>query len=69
LPKFRASLHWLSGQPPNLQEARLALGRIVKGGKRARDVVDRIRSLIHKAPPRRDGIEINEAIREVRFVR
>jgi C4-dicarboxylate-specific signal transduction histidine kinase len=61
----KAALNWLSGQPPNLQEARLSLDRIVKDGKRAGDVVGRIRSLIHKAPPRRGSIEINEAIREV----
>jgi phosphoglycerate-specific signal transduction histidine kinase len=40
----QAALRWLSGQPPNLQEVRLALDRIVKDGKRARDVVGRIRS-------------------------
>ena len=46
-------------------EVRQALGRIVKDGNRAGDVIGRIRALIKKAPPRKDRLEINEAIREV----
>jgi PAS domain S-box-containing protein len=60
-----AALRWLGGEPPNLQEARAALGRIVETSRRAGDVVDRIQTLIKKAPPRKDRLEINEAIREV----
>ena len=32
---------------------------------RAGDIIDRIRDLIKKAPPRKGGLDINEAIREV----
>ena len=32
---------------------------------RAGDIIGRIRDLIKKAPPRKDGVDINEAIREV----
>jgi len=60
-----AALRWLGGEPPNLQEARAALGRIVETSHRAGDVVDRIQTLIKKAPPRKDRLDINEAIREV----
>ena len=60
-----AALRWLGAQPPNLEEARQALGRIVETSHRAGDVVDRIRALIKKAPPRKDRLDINEAIREV----
>jgi PAS domain S-box-containing protein len=59
------ALRWLGAQPPNLEEARQALGRIVEANHRAGDVVDRIRALINKAPPRKDRLDINEAIREV----
>jgi PAS domain S-box-containing protein len=59
------ALRWLGAQPPNLEEARQALGRIVETSHRAGDVVDRIRALVNKAPPRKDGLDINEAIREV----
>ena len=60
-----AALRWLGAQPPNLEEARQALGRIVETSHRAGDVVDQIRALIKKAPPRKDRLDINEAIREV----
>jgi C4-dicarboxylate-specific signal transduction histidine kinase len=60
-----AALRWLGAQPPDLEEVRQALGRIVKDGNRAGDVIGRIRDLIKKAPPRKDGLEINDAIREV----
>jgi C4-dicarboxylate-specific signal transduction histidine kinase len=60
-----AALRWLGTQPPNLEEVRQALGCIVKDGNRAGDVIGRIRALIKKAPPRKDGLEINEAILEV----
>jgi C4-dicarboxylate-specific signal transduction histidine kinase len=61
----QAALRWLGTLPPDLEEARQALGRVVKEGHRASEVVGRIRTLIKKAPPRKDDLEINEAIREV----
>ena len=60
-----AALRWLGAQPPNLEEARQALGRIIETSHRAGDVVGRIRALVNKAPPRKDRLDINEAIREV----
>jgi C4-dicarboxylate-specific signal transduction histidine kinase len=61
----QAALNWLNAQPPNLEEARQALGRTVEAGNRATDVIERIRALIKKAPPRKDALEINGAILEV----
>jgi C4-dicarboxylate-specific signal transduction histidine kinase len=61
----QAALRWLGTLPPDLEEARQALGRVVKEGHRASEVVGRIRTLIKKAPPRKDDLEINEAILEV----
>jgi C4-dicarboxylate-specific signal transduction histidine kinase len=60
-----AALRWLGAQPPDLEEVRQALGRIVNEGNRASDIIGRIHALIKKAPPRKDGLEINEAILEV----
>jgi C4-dicarboxylate-specific signal transduction histidine kinase len=60
-----AALRWLGARPPDLREVRQALGRIVKDGNRAGDVIGRIRALIKKAPPRRDPVDMNEAILEV----
>jgi PAS domain S-box-containing protein len=61
----QAARRWLDRQPPHLEEARLALARIVKDGTRAGDVIARIRTLVKKEPPRLGWVDINEAIREV----
>jgi len=60
----RTGLCCLGSQPPDLEEVRRALGRIVNDGNRATDIIDRIRSLIKKAPPRKDDLKINEALLE-----
>ena len=60
-----AALRWLGAQPPNLDEVREALGGAVKDGRRAVEIIGRIRTLIKKEPPRKDALEINEAIVEV----
>ena len=49
-----AALLWLDAKPPALDEVRQSLDKIVRDGHRARDVIDRIRALIKKAPPRKD---------------
>jgi signal transduction histidine kinase len=41
------------------------MDQIAFDGKRAGDVIDRIRALIKRAPPRQDAVEINELIRDV----
>jgi PAS domain S-box-containing protein len=61
----QAALRWLDRRPPDMEEVRQAIARIVKEGKRAGDVIARIRDLIKKAPPRKDSVDINEAVREV----
>src|SRR6266851_5005919 len=61
----QAALRWLGRRPPDLEEVRQALGRIEEVGHRAGDVVARIRALIQKAPPRKDRLDLNAAIREV----
>jgi predicted ATPase/signal transduction histidine kinase len=60
-----AGLRWLSVEPPNLEEARHAFERVAENANRAGEVIGRIRALIQKAPPRRDGVSISDAIREV----
>jgi PAS domain S-box-containing protein len=61
----QGALRWLSAQPPDLEKVRQALRRIVNDGNRAGGVIERIRAVIKKAPPRREQVEINEAIRQV----
>jgi PAS domain S-box-containing protein len=61
----QAALRWLDAQPPDLKEVRQALERVVKDGYRAGAVLGRIRGIVKKAPSRMDGVDINEAVREV----
>ena len=65
LSNGQTCLHWLEDETPDLAKARVAAQRVVQDGQRAADVTRRIRALINKAPARRDGLEINEAILEV----
>jgi C4-dicarboxylate-specific signal transduction histidine kinase len=59
------ALRWLGRRPPELEKVREGLEAIVEACHRASDVIDRIRSLIKKAPPRNERLDINEGIREV----
>jgi len=61
----QTALRWLGNQPPDLDEVGQALGRAVKDGKRAAEIVGRIRTLIKKEPLRKDALDVNEAIVEV----
>jgi signal transduction histidine kinase len=65
LTNAQSALRFLDQKPPELEEVRQALTSIVKDGNHASEVIDRIRALIKKAPPRKDRFEINGAIREV----
>jgi C4-dicarboxylate-specific signal transduction histidine kinase len=61
----RAARRFLSAQPVDLDEVRRILDSIMKDGYRAGEVIDRVRALLKKAPPRKDRLEINGAIGEV----
>jgi PAS domain S-box-containing protein len=60
-----AALRWLGATPPNLEEVRQALNRIVTNGNRASDVLSRIRVFIKKEPPRKESLDVNQAVQEV----
>jgi PAS domain S-box-containing protein len=60
-----AALQWLDRQTPDLEEVRQALACIIDNGNRAGEVINRIRDFVTKAPPRKDRLEINGAIRQV----
>src|SRR5215510_4039520 len=60
-----ASLRWLAGESPNLDEARDALGRILRDGNRAGDVIARIRALVKKSGTEQVSLDINEVVQEV----
>jgi PAS domain S-box-containing protein len=61
----QAALRWLNMQPSDPEEVRQALDRIVRNGRRAGDVIGRIRALVAKAAPRNDQLDINEVMLEV----
>ena len=56
---------WLAANPPQMEKARRALGRIINDGRRAGEVIKRIRALMKRQAPRKEWLEINEAILEV----
>ncbi len=60
-----ASRRWLAAQPPDLDEAREALDRIVREGNRASDIINRIRALLKKSAGPMQRLDINETILEV----
>jgi signal transduction histidine kinase len=60
-----AGLRWLAGDKPNVEEVREALRDIVRDGKRAGEVIARIRALTRRTAPLREKLDLNETIREV----
>jgi len=60
-----AGLRWLGGDSPDLEQTSQAIRRMIRDGKRASEVVSRMRALFKKAPAVQEPLEINEVIREV----
>jgi C4-dicarboxylate-specific signal transduction histidine kinase len=58
------ALRLLRARPRNMEAVQRLLGRIVKDGMRAGDIVHRTRALMKNAPPRSECLEINAVIRE-----
>jgi len=61
----KASLRWLQRDPPELTEVRKGTERIVEAGTLASEIINRLRSLYKKAPPKRELVAINEVIGEM----
>jgi signal transduction histidine kinase len=61
----QACSQWLSADPPNLTNAKIAAERIVRNGKDAGEVVRRIRALFKKTAFSKMALEINEIVDEV----
>ncbi len=60
-----ACLRWLASDVPNLHEAREAAHRIVRDGKRAGEVIARIRALTRRDATSTEKLELNETVQEV----
>jgi PAS domain S-box-containing protein len=60
-----ACIRWLGAERPNLDEAKQSVNRIIRDGKRAAEVIGRIRALFKKEGPAKEPLDLNETIREV----
>jgi PAS domain S-box-containing protein len=60
-----ACLRWLAREPPNLEEARECLKRIIRDGNRASEVIARIRTFLRKAEPQKARLAVNDVVGEV----
>jgi PAS domain S-box-containing protein len=61
----RACERFLDFSPPDLDEVRDAVGEIVRDGKRASEVLSRIRAMSKNSAPERGPVDVNLAIAEV----
>jgi PAS domain S-box-containing protein len=61
----KASLRWLQRDPPEVTEARKGTEKIIEAGALASEIINRLRSLYKKAPPKRKLVAINEVIGEM----
>jgi signal transduction histidine kinase len=61
----QACTQWLSAEPPNVTNARVAAERIVRDGKDAGEVVRRIRALFKKTALTKVDLDVNEVVDEV----
>jgi PAS domain S-box-containing protein len=60
-----ACLRWLSEDAPDVAEVREAVRDMVRDGKRAGDVIVRIRALTKRSAPARERLDLNHIVEEV----
>jgi signal transduction histidine kinase len=60
-----ACLRWLAGDPSNLDEVREAISDIVRDGKRAGEVIARVRAMTRRTTASTEKLDLNETIQEV----
>jgi C4-dicarboxylate-specific signal transduction histidine kinase len=60
-----AGLRWLDRPDPNLEEARSALGRVVKDGHRAAQIITSIRTMFKKDSGAKSPVAMNELVCDV----
>jgi PAS domain S-box-containing protein len=65
LTNAETAVRWLARQPPNLDKAKPLIDRIISDGKRAAEIISRIRDLSKKATVQKKGLEINETILDI----
>ncbi len=60
-----ACVRLLSREAPDLDKSLEVIHRMIRDGMRASEVIKRIRDLLHKAPPEKALLNVNEVIQEV----
>jgi signal transduction histidine kinase len=60
-----AAVRWLERDQPDCAGACRSAKRILEDSARAAEIIDRIRSLYKKAPPRREPFDLNASIRDM----
>ena len=60
-----ACLQWLNHDQPDLDEVRDSAKMIVQEGKRAAEIIERLRGLYKKSPPQREQVDVNEIAQEM----
>jgi PAS domain S-box-containing protein len=65
LTNAETAVRWLTRQPINLEKATPLIAHIIRDGRRAADILIRIRDFSKKTPARKANLEINEAILEI----
>ena len=58
-------LRWLDREVPDLAEVREALGGMISNGRRASEIIQRLRALSRKTETQKVALDINDAISEV----
>jgi PAS domain S-box-containing protein len=61
----QAALRWLGRQDPDLDEVKGSVERIVNNGRRASDVVDRLRALARKGMTKRGTLTVEELVDDI----
>jgi C4-dicarboxylate-specific signal transduction histidine kinase len=61
-------MRWLAREHPDMEEAREAALRVVKGATRAAEIISRIRLLFNKGTPERELVDVNDVIGEMVFL-
>ena len=58
-------LRWLDREPPDLDEVREAVERMISNGRRASEMIQRLRALSRKTETQKVALDINDVINEV----
>jgi PAS domain S-box-containing protein len=61
----KSALRWLQCNPPDVANASKSASAIVKDGLRAGEILERLRSLYKKVPPKREPVAVNDLINEM----